>query len=137
VLVCNLAIGQDTPATDGPAADQRRDPTTPSAEILSRLRADMPTEARISVPADVNVEVEAPVAPVYPQIVLKGLVFSDPDHGSAMLESAGCRVTVRLDREDSNSRLAGFTLQGIEFQVLDFTDRTLLLQAPDRTLLVP
>lgn len=151
VLACCSVEAQETrldaPESDAPTSAARRDPTAPSAEILERLNLATPMvdafagEPAAPAPAD---EV-AQVAPAFPEIILKGLVLSDSDHGTALLEAAGRRVTVRLSREPADaavlpaanaSRLSGFSIQGIEFYVLDFSDRSLLLQAADRTILV-
>lgn len=133
VLVCSSSQAQEA-APQSPAA--RRDPTAPSAEILRRLAAAAPgVDGMLNSPSDPAMADEiVEVVPAFPEPILKGIVMSDPDHGTALLEAGGRRVVVPLSR--GASRLSGFCVQGIEFQVLDFSDRSLLLQAPDRPLLV-
>lgn len=152
VISCCLSAGsfaraQETESGSPQASAPRRDPTAPSAEILKRLTAASPAmdamvhDANAPVPADTEVE----TARAFPELILKGLVMADRDHGTALLEAGGRRVTVRLSREavdsgtlpaPSAARLSGFSVQGIEFRVLDFSDRSLLLQTSDRTVLV-
>lgn len=143
----SIAQAQETASGSPQSSTPRRDPTAPSAEILKRLAATaavtdaIALDASEPVPADATVE----AAPAFPELFLKGLVLSDRDHGTALLEAGSRRVTVRLSRDaldngtlpaPSAARLSGFSVQGIEFRVLDFNDRSLLLQGADRTVLV-
>ena len=117
-----------------------RDPTVPSQKILERLRPETPSPA-FSAATPVAAADERPTLP---DIVVKAIVMADRDHGVAMLECGGRKLTVRLSREQLRSRqngsnpgsLNGFTVQGQRLVVEDFSDTSLLLSTGDRTLLI-
>ena len=117
-----------------------RDPTVPSQKILERLRseADLPTFST----AAAGVSQDEP--PKLPDIIVKAIVLADRDHGVAMLECGGRKLTVRLSRDlltttpngSTAGSLNGFAFHGQAFTVADFSARSLLLSTGGRTLLI-
>ena len=116
-----------------------RDPTVPSQKILERLRSgtDLPTYSTAAVGVSQD-------EPKLPDIIVKAIVLADRDHGVAMLECGGRKLTVRLSRDlltakpngSAGGSLNGFAFQGQTFTIADFSDRSLLLSTGGRTLLI-
>ncbi|MBX3422191.1 MAG: hypothetical protein KF752_11610 [Pirellulaceae bacterium] len=100
-----------------------QDPTVPSDVILQRMRTAQAAGTRIEMPS-------------LPALRLKGLVMTDCDHGTAIVDAAGQRFVIVLDRsqliQDSETGLTTsprmvLQLNGIDYHLQDFYARTIIL----------
>jgi len=139
--------GADSPTDmEGSRASSRtdvvRDPTAPSSKILERLGATLRNASAAPV-GDASRVKAAPAAKI-PEIRLKAIVFSDVDHGTAILEVNGRTVTLKLSRpqgsnpaEASTRSPSGFTQGGIYFTVEDFSEDSIKLRlSSDNSVLI-
>jgi hypothetical protein len=88
-------------------AEVQSDPTLPSPrilEVLNRAAAEaaslnpLPQQPLSGVAAALPLQPAAPTAPALPEIRLKAIVLADADHGTALLEVGGRRITLPLKR---------------------------------------
>lgn len=115
-----------------------KDPTVPSAAILKRLNGHIPAVAPVA-PAAPSVAAPAP------SIRLKAIVMNDRDHGIAIVVSGDQRFQLRLERKetyptsrpsDSTASLPGFQLHGVDYTLVDFYDRTIILTDSVKRIMV-
>ncbi len=107
-----------------------QDPTVPSPKIIERLRESTTTPA-----ATRQASAEVKPQPSKISIRLKAIVLADPDHGSAILEVEGRRLSLQLDRLHLN-QTTRIKLDEEELWVEDFSTHMIQLRSQDRTIIV-
>jgi len=140
--------GPDLPAdTRGPRTSSRtegdRDPSAPNSLILARLGATIRNTSESSPVAEARLG-EPATATKIPEIRLKAIVLSDVDQGTAILESNGRSITLKLSRPQGSNQAdtswrspSGFTQGGIYFAVEDFSKDSIKLRlSSDDSILV-
>lgn len=109
-----------------------QDPTVPSPAIAERMSQQVALQPR------------AEFKPI-PVVKLRAMVMGDRDHGTAIVEADGQRLQIRLDRTilkttDPNSGggspLNRIQIQGVEYSVEDFSNRTIILTDSLRRVIV-
>lgn len=109
-----------------------QDPTLPNAAILERLNGHIPMAA-------------IPEARPTPSIKMRAMVMNDRNRGIAILESEGQRYQLRLERPNTAQKgstastpdsLHRVQIQGVEYSLLDFYDRTIILTDSVKRIIV-
>lgn len=120
------------------------DPTAPSSRMLERISASFRNPSPSAPVSDARPRDVVPASVPVPDIRLKAIVFSDADHGSAILSANGRSISLNLSRSQirnhadvpSRSQI-GFTIAGVYFVVEDFSDHSILLRLDsDNSVLV-
>ncbi len=97
------------PTKDNIDSDKSRrmsgDPTAPSAKLLEL--SSPPVQPTLPVPTSSKAKVVAALPlPAIPQITLRGIVMSKPDHGTAMLEVDGKILSLTLLPSEQQKRIS-------------------------------
>ena len=128
----SLDLGQEQGGPRSTAANYR-DPTVPSARLLERLKASLPSASSTSVKTEPrNRGVGLATAP---DMRLKALVLGDADHASAILSVNGKSISLNLSRDKLRGQFGetaeaamGFRIGGISYVVEDFSEHSILLR---------
>lgn len=126
----SLAVAQE------PTTHERStvDPTMPSRTILERLRGDQPTASPSAR--------EPSATGGLPKIRLKGLVLSNSNRGTAIIEVDQRLIRLRLERPAVNHSVAPETaihqlqIGGKEYRVVDFSEHSITLYDGSRHFVV-